>query len=358
MSRINTNVNSLISQRILNQQNQSLTTSLERLSTGFRINRGADDPAGLIASESLRSEKAAISAAISNAERADQFLNVAEGGLQEVSSMLIELQGLVSESANEAGLSQEEKEANQQQIDGILQTIDRIASTTSFQGTKLLNGSFDFTVSAQDSDIVDLKLNAAALGSDNTEVQALVTQSAQQAGLFLSLGATSLSLSPTDDRFVFNLAGTDGNKEFSFASGTDIADIATQVNTFKGVTGISAAVSGNGIVFKSTEYGSNEFVSIDIVQDGNQAGSVSFLCATDANAASDADFTALGSFTNALRDEGRGFLVITHYQRLLDHIKPDVVHIMADGRIVKTGGPELALEVENNGYTDILAEVA
>ncbi len=61
---------------------------------------------------------------------------------------------------------------------------------------------------------------------------------------------------------------------------------------------------------------------------------------------------------NSLRSAGRGFLVITHYQRLLDHIKPDVVHIMAEGRIVKTGGPELALEVENNGYSDILAEVA
>lgn len=61
---------------------------------------------------------------------------------------------------------------------------------------------------------------------------------------------------------------------------------------------------------------------------------------------------------NALRDENRSFLVITHYQRLLDHIKPDVVHIMANGRIIKTGGPELALEVENNGYADILAEEA
>ena len=61
---------------------------------------------------------------------------------------------------------------------------------------------------------------------------------------------------------------------------------------------------------------------------------------------------------NALRDAGRGFLVITHYQRLLDHIVPDVVHIMADGRIVRTGGPELALEVEKNGYADILGEVA
>jgi Fe-S cluster assembly ATP-binding protein len=61
---------------------------------------------------------------------------------------------------------------------------------------------------------------------------------------------------------------------------------------------------------------------------------------------------------NALRDAGRAFLVITHYQRLLDHIHPDIVHIMAQGRIVKSGGPELALEVERNGYADILEEVA
>ena len=59
---------------------------------------------------------------------------------------------------------------------------------------------------------------------------------------------------------------------------------------------------------------------------------------------------------NALRSPERAFLVITHYQRLLDHIRPDVVHIMHDGRIVKTGGPELALEVEQNGYADILSE--
>ena len=59
---------------------------------------------------------------------------------------------------------------------------------------------------------------------------------------------------------------------------------------------------------------------------------------------------------NALRSPDRAFLVITHYQRLLNHIKPDVVHIMSEGRIIKSGGPELALEVEENGYGDLLAE--
>jgi Fe-S cluster assembly ATP-binding protein len=61
---------------------------------------------------------------------------------------------------------------------------------------------------------------------------------------------------------------------------------------------------------------------------------------------------------NALRSRDRGFLIITHYQRLLDHIRPDIVHIMADGRIVQSGGPELALEVEQNGYADLLKSVA
>ena len=94
---------------MLYNQNMSLNKSLQRLSTGLRISRGADDPAGLIASENLRSEKAAINAAVTNAQRAEQVVNVAEGGLQEVSNLLIELQSLVSSSANEAGISSDEK---------------------------------------------------------------------------------------------------------------------------------------------------------------------------------------------------------------------------------------------------------
>ena len=77
MSRINTNVTSLLAQRTLRQQSNTLNTSLQRLSTGLRINRGADDPAGLIASENLRSEKTSITTAIGNAERADQVINIA-----------------------------------------------------------------------------------------------------------------------------------------------------------------------------------------------------------------------------------------------------------------------------------------
>ena len=61
---------------------------------------------------------------------------------------------------------------------------------------------------------------------------------------------------------------------------------------------------------------------------------------------------------NAMRDDRRAFLIITHYQRLLDHIKPDTIHVMANGRIVRTGGPELALELEEKGYKDFIAQAA
>jgi flagellin len=99
MSRINTNVSSLIAQRVLRKNNDSLNQSLERLSTGLKINSGADNPAGLIASETLRSEKAGITQAIDNAGRASNIVGTAEGGLSEVSSLLTELQSLVGQSA-------------------------------------------------------------------------------------------------------------------------------------------------------------------------------------------------------------------------------------------------------------------
>ncbi len=306
MSRINTNVSSLLAQRILGEQNKSLTTSLERLSTGLAINRGADNPAGLIASENLRSEKAQIAAALGNNQRADQVINIAEGGLQEVSSLLLEVQSLVTETANDAGLSSEEKEANQLQIDSILQTIDRIASSTSFQGTKLLNGTFDFTVSGQATTVADFQINGAKLEhGDTRDITVLVTGSAQHGGVFLSAGGTALDLSAATADFTFELAGAKGSREFSFASGTSLSAITGAINTFTSVTGVSAAVSATGIVVKSNEFGSDQFVSIKINNAGGQGGDgIVRFAATDENAATGTT-TGFTAATNAIRDEGQ-----------------------------------------------------
>lgn len=128
MSRINTNIQSLVARRVFDANNALVNRTLTRLSTGLRINTGKDDPSGLIASETLRSQKVAIQAATDNARRADTLLAVAEGGLQEVNSLLLELEDLVDRSASTGGLSSDETKANQLQIDSILQSINQVSS--------------------------------------------------------------------------------------------------------------------------------------------------------------------------------------------------------------------------------------
>src|SRR5919108_5098091 len=160
MTRINTNVSSLVAQNTLGRSNAALEQALNRLSTGLRINTGKDDPAGLIASENLRSDITSIKKAISNTDRANQVIATADSSLGQVSSLLNDIRGLVTESANTGALSDEQIAANQLQVDSSLEAIDRIAQTTSFQGRKLLDGSLDFQISytAGGSTVLDLSI--------------------------------------------------------------------------------------------------------------------------------------------------------------------------------------------------------
>ncbi|MEX0876296.1 MAG: flagellin [Phycisphaerales bacterium] len=311
MSRINTNVSSLTAQRVLGQNNRSLGTSLERLSTGLRISRGKDDPAGLIASENLRAEKSAINAAIGNSERADQVVNIAEGGLQEISSLLTELQGLLTTSANSAGLADSEKEANQLQIDSILQTIDRVAGATSFQGTKLLNGNFDYQVNAVDSGVTDISVRGAKFDGASQDVSTIITQSAQKGGMLLSLGGATLDLNDTGGSFTIEVAGAIGNRELQFSSGAEVADIAAAINGVSDVTGVVANASGSAITLSSEDYGSNEYVSVQVVDDGGLAaggGGGIYTYAGDFEDVADLDTIVAwtdAEATNGIRDDGQ-----------------------------------------------------
>ncbi len=170
MTRINTNVSSLVAQNRLNRTNADLQTSLTRLSTGLRINTGKDDPAGLIASEALRSDITSINKAISNTRRATQIIATADSALGQVSSLLNDVRGLVVEAANTGALSKDEIAANQLQVDSSLAAINRIAQTTTFQGRKLLDGSLDFNTTAGTNftSLTNIQINQANLGSTNT----------------------------------------------------------------------------------------------------------------------------------------------------------------------------------------------
>ena len=261
MTRINTNVNSLIAQRVLGQNNKSLNTSLERLSTGLKINSGADDPAGLIASENLRSEKAGIQTAIDNAGRASNIIGTAEGGLTEVSSLLTQLQSLVGQTANSGGLSDEEKSANQLQVDSILSTINRIAGATAFQGKKLLNGNYAYTTSSvATSAFGTVQINSASLPSNATQAVVVdVVNSATQGHLTFTgagLAASGVTL---------EIAGNAGTQQLTFAASSTIASIATAINNIKDSTGVTASANGGSLALFAANYGADQYVSVRAV---------------------------------------------------------------------------------------------
>ena len=277
MSRINSNVPSMIAQRVNSYNNRMLSTTLEKLSTGYRINRGADSPAGLIISENLRGEIKGIDAAIGNAQRAEQVVNIAEGGLQEISNMLIEVQSLVGQTANEAGMSAEERDANQLQIDNILSTIDRIANSVSFQGTKLLNGNYDYTLSGNytaANGFADVTVNSVKI-SDTPgafrQVTVSVTESAQTARMVIALSAGGVLNNQGSGAVTFEIAGTRGAQQFSFASGSTASSMVDAINAFTEALGVSASTSGNHVRINSTDFGTDAFVRVREIANANTA---------------------------------------------------------------------------------------
>jgi flagellin len=280
MARINTNISSLIARNNLARTNTDLTTRLQRLSTGLRINRGADDPAGLIVSERLRAEASSLDQSISNSERASSVIATTEGYLAEVADLLNSVKGLVIEAANTGGISREEIEANQLQIDSAIESINRIANTASFAGLQLLNGSLEYQTSGvATSAVAGVNIHNVQFGNASTlPVAVEVVSSAQTASLFLS-GNTTGSVGALVSSVTLEVAGNLGVQSLSFASGTALSAVVAAVNTLKDSTGVSASLvsagdQSSGMIFTSIEYGSDEFVSVRKIGDGGDFFSV------------------------------------------------------------------------------------
>lgn len=138
--------NHLAALNAFNRNLLGLNNALASQATGLRINRAADDPAGLIASENFRAVLAAIDAETRVLERQELRAASADAALGQISDLLVEANGLAVANANEAGLSDAEREANQMSIDATLAAIDRIATTTTFAGERLLDGTAQLAV--------------------------------------------------------------------------------------------------------------------------------------------------------------------------------------------------------------------
>src|SRR4051812_6118870 len=240
MARINTNVASLTAQRGLGRSQKTLNDTLQRLSSGLRINRGADDPAGLIASEGLRSEITGINQAIDNSSRASNVISTAEGALSEVASLLLNVKELVVEAANSGALSPDEISANQLQVDSAVESITRISNTTTFAGLHLLNGSLDYLTSGVPSSIKSLEISQAHFGTNpSIPVDINVVTSAQTAELDFRSSAIAGNVT-------LEIAGNDGVDVLTFVGGTSCSAVAYAINRITDATGVTAVMRDPG----------------------------------------------------------------------------------------------------------------
>ena len=197
--RIFNNIPSITAQRILGVNNNRLALSVERISSGIRINRAADDAAGLAISEGLRSDIRALRQAVRNASDGISLLNVTEGALNEQSGILIRLRELSSQAAT-GTVGSTERATIQLEFTALRSELDRITATTEFNGAKLINGNLASSVSATSHTLIQIGIDSTANSRIdlNTQINLDSIDSTQLGIHNLSVTASSEALTALD----------------------------------------------------------------------------------------------------------------------------------------------------------------
>ncbi|PCJ18721.1 MAG: hypothetical protein COB02_09805 [Candidatus Cloacimonadota bacterium] len=308
--RINNNISALVAQGNLRKTQSGIATSIERLSSGLRINRGADDAAGLTISEKLRGQIRGLNQASSNAQDGISLMQTAEGALNEDASILNRLRELSIQSQADS-LTTNDRLEIQKEVDQMVDEIDRISSTTEFNTKKLLDGSASALVSSDSKDLKAFQTGAISAGdykvginlnsSGTKEVQKSAIQtdlsSGTLAGLSTKLGAlTSFKDASGNDILstptTMTIRGNGNKADVTLSSDSTLEEFATAVEN--AIT-TSADSGGLGITGSTFAYNSasGQFI-FEAGRDG-QAGEISL-------ASDESILTALGfqSTTNSV----------------------------------------------------------
>jgi flagellin len=178
--RINQNVSAFNAYRNLTNTQNQLSSSLEKLSSGFRINRAADDASGLVRSETLRAQIGGLKVAVRNAQDGISVIQTAEGALTETTSILQRMRDLAVQSANDGANSQESLNANQAEFVQLTAELNRIATETKFGDRSLLDGSYDygFQLGANAGEVVNVAIGDMSSGEDGLNITADISTAA------------------------------------------------------------------------------------------------------------------------------------------------------------------------------------
>lgn len=274
--RINTNLAAIRALRNLRSTDNAQQTSLERLSTGLRINRASDDPSGLVISEQLRGQISGLKQASENTQNATNMIGTADAALQQVSDLLNDIRQSAIFALNTGAASPDQVAAEQASVDQAIEAINRIAQTTRFGDGGLLNGTRGYDVTAQAAAIQNLDLRRVEFAPGTTSRTFAATYSV--AGTRRSLaGIGDVGGTPATIR----VTGELGSREITFAAGTLAADVGDAIDAVAQETGVFMSAAGTA----STEgFGSDQFMNIELLSGtiaGLAAGSNSGVAGVD-----------------------------------------------------------------------------
>jgi len=253
---VNTNIAAMNAYRNLSATNDAMAKSLERLSSGYRINRAADDAAGLAISEGLRSQIGGLTQAVRNTQDGTSVVQTAEGALNETTSILQRMRDLSVQASSTGSLNDDAKASIQKEMTQLKAELTRIADTTTFNGTKLLDGNYKgtFQVGANAGETISVTIgkaaSAAGLGVDGVDVTALgayTNAAASGAGAVVTTNATSGAAA----KLTFYKAGTDNFDTASSGTVASFDDLTGQIS-FGGKTFDLSSVDYSGITVTGT----------------------------------------------------------------------------------------------------------
>lgn len=252
--RINLNAAAMTAHRYLSGMDNDLAKSIEKLSSGYRVNRGADDPAGLVISEKLRAQIAGLSTAISNSNEAANMVRTAEGTLNEVHSLLRSMRDLAVHASNTGANDAAAIAADQKQIENAIDQLNRLSTNTQFGQKKLLDGSAGTTATI----INTTKIGSAAPTS--TTPAGYVTVQVTTAATKASVAGSTTYSAATDT--VANAGTITINGANITVAGTDtVQDVIDAINTLAGTTGVSASWNTDHVVLTQSGFGSNNQIA-------------------------------------------------------------------------------------------------
>jgi len=273
--RINNNIGAQRAFNSVSQTNYEIGKSMNRLSKGLRIADASDDPAGLISSELFRAQLSSMDQAMRNNNEALNYAKTAENGLGEMNKLLSDARSLAVASGNSATLTATQLSANQDQLNSIVSSINRIAGSVTYSGRKLLDGSAGVTTQVSNGS----KVSGFSFGG--TANTTTITQSGM---ITINQTVAATAATYTSTATLSTGVVTTGNValngvQFTLAAGSSLASVAAQFNAASGQTGVTAAVGTNNIVFTQTQTGTNRSVNFT-----DQNGSLSTAANTQARA--------------------------------------------------------------------------